>query len=271
MRSLLTGSLASAALAAGILALPGAAQASPQILGIVASNGTPTPLVCDGTECGAHFSAFCLQEARPAPSSGDRYTIAPGSSMTLIASAPDGTSVRLPAEGFVQITSQIGFTSVHIAVPQSVVSDLGASLLAIEVGPHVSVLPVAAAGDVQPQTADEIAYATGIMRDAAVRKFDASNAASDAARIASLFINALPAKGQESKEERHGLWAANAGSPALTGATPEGLAMAEDMYHSCQISVEARSSYSMRMCLELRHADLQASTNHQFWKDTAAY
>jgi hypothetical protein len=47
--------------------------------------------------------------------------------------------------------------------------------------------------------------------------------------------------------------------------------MAKDMYRACQISVEARSSYSMRNCLELRHADLQAVSNHGFWKDTAAY
>jgi hypothetical protein len=60
--------------------------------------------------------------------------------------------------------------------------------------------------------------------------------------------------------------------PTLSWAKArEVLAMAKDIYRSCQISVDARSSYSMRYCLELRHADLQAVSNHGFWKDTAAY
>ena len=46
---------------------------------------------------------------------------------------------------------------------------------------------------------------------------------------------------------------------------------AEQMYEACKIAVESRSAYSMRNCLELRHADLLAETNHQFWKDTVGY
>jgi hypothetical protein len=109
------------------------------------------------------------------------------------------------------------------------------------------------------------------MRELAAKRFDTTNAASDAARIASVFINALPQSGQENARTRGELWMAKANEPALTNASPEGLQMGKDMYRSCQISVEARSSYSMRNCLELRHADLQATSNHGFWKDTAAY
>ena len=87
------------------------------------------------------------------------------------------------------------------------------------------------------------------MRELAADRFDANNAASDAARIASVFINALPQSGQENARTRGELWMAKANEPALANATPEGLAMAKDMYKACQISVEARSSYSMRNCL----------------------
>lgn len=270
-RSLLNRSLIAAALTAGLFLPSNGAQAASQILGIVASNGTPTPLVCDEVSCGALFSAFCLQEARPAPFAGQDYSVAPGGSMTLIASTASGEAIRLPAQDYVRITSRIGFTSVHVEVPLATMAELGATDLRIEVGPSVSLLPVATAGDVDPQTADEIEYATTVMRDVAAKRFDTHNAASDAARIASVFINTLPARGQESARTRGTLWAAMASDPVLTKATPEGLAMAQDMYRSCQISVEARSTYSMRYCLELRHADLQAISNHQFWKDTAAY
>src|SRR5471032_2141112 len=44
---------------------PKPAGAASQVLGVVASNGLPVPLLCvDGT-CSGHFSAFCLQEQRP--------------------------------------------------------------------------------------------------------------------------------------------------------------------------------------------------------------
>lgn len=271
LRPLFTHSLTAAALMLGLSLPPGDAQAASQILGVVASNGAATPLTCSGGECGAHFSAFCLQEARPAPFAGQGYILAPGSSMTLVATAASGLSTRLPAADYVKITSQIGFTSVHISVPQTVMTELGAATLQIEVGTNVSVLPADMAGDVQPQTADEIQYATTVMREVAAKRFDSRNAASDAARIASVFINALPLSGQENARTRGELWMAKANEPALANATPEGLAMAKDMYRACQISVEARSSYSMRYCLELRHADLQATSNHAFWKDTAAY
>ena len=271
LRPLFTHTLTAAALTLGLSLPIGSAEAAPQILGVVASNGAPTPLSCTGAECGAHFSAFCLQEARPAPVAGQDYMLAPGASMTLIATTAAGQSIRLPAQDYVKITSQIGFTSVHVSVPQSVMTDLGAASLQIEVGANVSVLPAAIAGDVQPQSAEEIEYATTVMRELAADRFDAKNAASDAARIASVFINALPQSGQENARTRGELWMAKASEPALANATAEGLEMAKDMYRACRISVDARSSYSMRNCLELRHADLQAVSNHAFWKDTAAY
>jgi hypothetical protein len=271
LRPLFTHSLTAAALTLGLSLPIGSAEAAPQILGVVASNGAPTSLSCTGAECGAHFSAFCLQEARPAPFAGQDYTLAPGASMTLIATTVAGESIRLPAQDYVKITSQIGFTSVHVSVPQSLMTDLGAASLQIEVGENVSVLPTEVAGDVQPQTPEEIAYATTVMRELAAKRFDSTNATSDAARIASVFINALPRSGQENARTRGELWMAKANEPALVNATAEGMKMAKDMYRSCQISVEARSSYSMRNCLELRHADLQAVSNHGFWRDTAAY
>jgi hypothetical protein len=38
----------------------GTALAAPQVLGLVATNGTVEP-ICHGSRCGAEFAAFCLQ------------------------------------------------------------------------------------------------------------------------------------------------------------------------------------------------------------------
>jgi hypothetical protein len=247
------------------------ALAAPQVLGLVASNGVPTPLTCDGFACSAHFSSFCLQQNRPAPARGDSYTVAPGGELTLVVTTAGGKTLRLPGHERLTIQSDIGFTSVSVALPQAVLAGLDATVVAVEVGPTVSLLPVATSGDPNPQAADEIALATGPMRLAASRSFELPGRASDAARITSLLINALPGSGSETREVRDQLWAAMLDRPALAASTPEGIDAASRIYEGCKISVESRSTYSMRNCLELRHADLLAETNHKFWRDSVGY
>jgi hypothetical protein len=246
------------------------ASAASQVLGLVASNGAPTPLTCVGGQCSAQFSTFCLQQSRPAPSRGDDYSVAAGS-LTLVARNAAGQTLRIPAADALQIHSLIGFTSVEISLPKAKLAELGATEVAVEVGPAVSLVPVATAGDPNPQTEDELSLATGPMRLAATPMFEAPGTASDAARITTVLINALPASGQESADARNGLWVAMLDNPALAGATVGGRETAEQMYEACKISVESFSAYSMRNCLQLRHADLLAETNHKFWKDSVGY
>ena len=247
------------------------ALAAPQVLGLVASNGLPTPLACDGAVCSAHFSAFCLQQNRPAPARGDTYAVAPGAEVTLVVTTADGKELRLPGNEHLTIKSEIGFTSVSIALPQSRVAELGGQAVGVEVGPMVSLLPVTVPGDPNPQEADEIALATGPMRLAASHSFEVPGRASDAARITSLLINALPEDGSETSEARDALWLAMLDRPAVSAATPAGVDAAARIYEGCKISVQSRSTYSMRNCLELRHADLLAETNHKFWRDSVGY
>jgi hypothetical protein len=263
MRRVSTVILAFGALAAAIAVSAGAAHAAPQILGVVASNGQPTPLNCDSGDCIGHFSSFCLQQVRPGPNLGSAYTLAEGGEMTLIASTEDGRTLRLPAQDHVQIASRIGFTSVKITLPKEARAALGIVEAAIEVGPLVSLIPVASAGDASPQTDAEIALATGAMRKAAAASFEAPGTLTDAARITSAVINKLPPRGEVDVQA---LWN-EAVTPQLTAAaTPEGLEMAQRLYEGCQIAMDMRTALSMRSCLELRHADMMAHRNHQFWE-----
>ena len=243
-----------------------AAEAAPQVLGLVASNGSPTPLICKGAECSAHLSAFCLQEARDAPSSGTSYAPATGGTVTLVATTADGRTLRLPGQDHLDFRSLIGFTSVRVSLQQETLAALGAVEAAVEVGPAVSLLPVTLARDPNPQTAAEVALATGPIRQAASRMFEAPGTASDAARITSLFINALPPGELETQTTRDGLWQAKAADPTITGATADGIAMAQRIYDACRGAVDSRSANSLRSCLELRHAELMGRTNHKFWE-----
>jgi len=258
--------------AIAVVGMPTAgASAASQVLGLVASNGAPTPLTCIDGQCSAQFSTFCLQQNRPAPSRGDDYAVAAGGNLTLVARNTAGHTVRLPANDMLQIHSLIGFTSVEISLPKAKLAELGVTDLAVEVAPTTSLVPIVTAGDPNPQTEDEIVLATGPMRLAATPMFESPGTASDAARITTVLINALPPTGAESADARNGLWVAMLDNPAMTSATAGGREAAEQMYEACKISVDSHSAYSLRNCLELRHADLLAETNHKFWKDNVGY
>lgn len=251
------------------------AQAAPQVLGLVADNGFPTPLACDGFECSAQFSSFCLQEARSSPATGTAYIPAPGGEVSLVATAPDGRSLRLPASAM-RIATAIGFTSVTMSLPESRRAEIAARLgtapteviLAVEVGVGVSLIPEPVAGDPDPQTEAEIALATGPLRSAGERLFDERSEQADAARLTTLLINSLPGRGRETAEDRDGLFDEVAALPAVGALSPEGVQRARGVYAECRISVESSSMFSMRECLRLRHADLMVRSNRKFWDET---
>ncbi len=262
--------LAGLALAAGLSL--GSASAAPQVLGLVASNGFPTPLSCDGFECSAQFSSFCLQEARNSPPTGTFYLPAPGGALSLVATTADGTSLRLPAETL-RIATAIGFTSVTMSLTQATRAEIAESMgvapeevtLTVEVGPAMSLIPAPVAGDSDPQTDQEIALATGPLRNVAQSLFDAPGQSADAARIATLLINSLPARGRETAADRETLFDQVAALPAVSGLSTEGVERARAVYAECRISVDSSSMFSMRECLRLRHADLMVRSNRAFW------
>jgi hypothetical protein len=252
------------------LTLPVApAAAASQVLGLVASNGLPTPLRCvDGT-CSGHVSAFCLQEQRPAPSANSEYLLAPGSRLTLIAQLSDGRKVRLPADGILTIRTRVGFTSVRLSLPEERMKALGAVSAAVEVAPLTSILPRAIAGDPDPLTDQEIALATGPMRRAAQLPFENPGEAADAARLASLIVNLLPEDEPQSAAGRDAVWnqavalAETSGNPS-----PAGIDDAHRIYSNCELSLASMTSFNLRTCMEIHHADLMAETNRAFWAST---
>jgi len=258
---------ATAIIATAAFTSPGA-QAASQVLGLVASNGLPTPLQCEDGVCAGHFSSFCLQQGRPAPSANSEYSLAPGGSLTLILTQADGRQTRLPGNEFLSLRSLIGFTSVRVSLPEAKLKAMGAVAAAVEVAPMTSIIPAAVAGDPDPQSAEEIAYATGTMRHLAEGTFEKRGAAADAARLSSLLINVLPSDEPQTQQGRDAVWTALLAAPAAQALSPGGIAQAHGIYHACEISVASKSSFSLKACLEMRHADLMAVTNRDFWDRT---
>ena len=182
----------------------------------------------------------------------------------------DGSQARLPGNGLLSLRTMIGFTSIRISLPEAKLKALGAVSVAVEVAPMTSAMPLPVANDVNPQTSEEIAFATGPMRRLARAAFEDRNGAADAARLSSLVINALPADEPQTAAGREAVWTRlleQVGTPrsSAQSLSAEGIAEARSMYNACEISVASKSSYSLKGCMELRHADLMAVTNRSFW------
>jgi hypothetical protein len=253
-----------------LLALPllllagGGAQAAPQILGIVASNGLPTPLHCAEGYCSAYLVSFCLQEARYPPNSGSEYQVAPGGRLTLIAKLADGRTLQLAGDELLTIRTRAGFTTLKVSLPESRLAALGATSAAVEVGAGTTVLPRAYAGDPDPQTGDEVAIATGPMRDLASKTFDRGGEAADTARLVELVINRL--SDESGSPTVTTLWGEVARQAKQNGIGQPGIDAAAAVIADCQA---AGSSFASSVCLEMRQAELMTRLNRRFWDQAA--
>ena len=262
--------IALAAFLIGSIGLAGTvapAAAAPQVLGLMASNGMPVPLDCQSGECTAHLSSFCLQEARDAPSHGQSYRLAEGGRLTIVVERRDGSYVRFEGSDLAQMKALVGFTSVRVAIPAATIAALDGARAWIEVAPRASLVPIAAAGDNNPQSEEEIALATGAYRDAAAQRFETPGKTGDAARLTNLLINSLAPGVREDDATRDGLWTQIVSADMAEQVTPEGLAKARELYNYCRMSSDAGTALTLRDCLTLRHADLMGEENREFWKE----
>jgi hypothetical protein len=265
MHALSAAALAACATIALAGAFPAPAAAAPQALGVMAS-ADPVPLVCTGGECRAEVTAFCLQESRLVPSEGTAYRAIGPAPMKLVLQRADGSTIAVDATQHARLSSRRGFTAVSIAVPHSLLAQHAAVAASIEIGPEVTVAPVAVAGDRAPQSAEELALAAGPLRSIATERLE-QGAAADAARLTQRLINALPGQDQETAEIRNGLWDVAIGSAA--SADPKGLEMARRSYEGCQAALETGYMKNMRHCLELQHGEMMIERNHAFWREIA--
>lgn len=246
-----------------LFAIAGAA-AAPQLLGLVASNGAPTTLDCAGEDCSGYFGTFCLQPERQGPSRGTPYEIVAGG-ITLRLTLADGSERRLPAGPYVAIRAHNNYSAVRIVLLAEGVRAMGATAVAVEVGPNVTLQPVRQIGDLEPQTPEEIALAIGTLREAGALAFDRPGRIADASRIVSGFINALPKAGGETVAQQQSLWDRQADAPELAMATPEGRVLAREVYDRCHADLANRWVPSLRSCLSLQHGVLMRQINKQFW------
>jgi hypothetical protein len=121
-------------------------------------------------------------------------------------------------------------------------------------------------GDLDPQTAEELALGVGPLREAGTLAFDRPGRLADASRIVSSLINDLPKiGGDETGALRDGLWQQEAAAPEVAMATPEGQALARSVYEGCVAEIESQRMPTLRTCLSLRHGELMREANRSYW------
>lgn len=235
------------------------ALAAPQPLALVATLG-PVELNCDGHECAAEFSAFCLQEDRGSPDRGHVYR--PLGAVGLTALDASGRETPLPVEAL-RAQALRTHVAVRLSVAESVLKARGLSRPRVTVGEDAALAPAPTADDPRPLAAEELAAAAGPLRQVGARIVDRDGERMPAVRILNRLLNALPS--QASAEPREEIWA-RVGAPAAQGLPAESVKRAKAIHDLCQLSVETGVDSSLRRCLEGRHDGLLGGLNGAYWR-----
>lgn len=254
--------LSALALAAGLL--PTAqAEAEPQILAMLSTDGA-VPLACEGAQCRAELSAFCMEPGRAGPPHESPYTLAAGE-LTLIARRADGSVERFDAAPHVRFLSQRGFAAVQVSVSADILSARGAEALAIEVGQRAALLPVPLARHHRPHEPEQIAAALGPNRVIGDQLVDRGGEKADAARLLTYVINALPENGEVAQQQRQQAWQAGL-AVAPERIRQQGQDIAGTVFEQCTAAVAKSDLISFRHCLQRGHDHTLWFLNHRYWK-----
>ncbi len=262
----------SAALAPLLLML-GASQvaAAPQILAVIAS-AEPVTLQCERGECGAEFTAYCIEKARSSPLVGTAYRIHDPNTLVLDGVRRDGSTVRLAGSELLTITTERGHTAVRMSLPSRVLRQFDLASVRVSVGEGASLIPRPIAGDRWPHSEMDITRATGPLRAAAAAIVDHGGARAEAARVTLRLVNALPLAGRATQSERDLAWArfappAGADGRALTSgrALTNGRALAKAGFENCSVTTHS-GLMSLRQCLGSWHDSLIGKLNTEYWE-----
>ena len=172
----------------------GAAQAAPQALALVATEGK-VGLTCEGRECSAELTSFCLDAGRFSPAPGTAYHLAGAADVRVIGTTQDGRTLALDARSYLRFESARRHLAVRVSVDRAALEALGISRTEIEIAGNVALLPVPRPGDPDPITEGEAALFSGPLRQLGSLVVDGNGERMQAARVTSRMINLLAPSG----------------------------------------------------------------------------
>lgn len=253
----------------GLTAVAGAQplRAAPQILGVIAYND-PVPLSCSIGQCWAELVTVCLQKERDNPLAGTAYRFHGDGAVKLIVTDAAGNRRTLVAADHLRVRVARGFTAVRVEMTERELRNLGAVTAEVTVDKGMSLVPVEVAGDPNPISARELAYATDFLRTEADRWLDSDDPRTQATRVVNRMINITPRVGRMSAPERATLLA-RAESGMSRPLSTSALEKADVAFRGCRYMVEnLHRFFSMRRCLETKHDSLMLDINTEYWRAT---
>ncbi|MEX0695635.1 MAG: hypothetical protein WD075_14400 [Rhodospirillales bacterium] len=252
------------AVAAFWVATVAPAIAAPQILAVMASLG-PQSMHCSGALCTTTLSSYCLQKERDLPVTGQRYLPASKDQFQLVVVRADGSETTVPAGDHMTFRSVRGYSSVNAVISKQALADLGGVSARIIVAERAALVPEAVAGDPNPISEQELAYAARSLRDHGNDMVDAkpdAEAASVINRIAATIVPGDSYSDQGMEQLWHDVID---GMGSIRPVGTEGIRRARDIYDWCQGRTSYYSMAGVKSCLEFKHDSTIMKLNGDYW------
>ncbi len=237
------------------------AQAAPQALALVATQGK-VGLVCQGGDCSAEFTTFCLQSDRFAPAPGTSYRLAEAGAVQVMGTTRDGRTIVLDAQTHLRFQSVRAHVAMRIGTTRETIRDLDLTAVEVTVGENVSLLPVPQADDDNPITDSDIAVLTGALRPLGTRIVDSNEARMQAAQITNRMINLLPPQGGTAATALWRQAVDEGGEGRLSSSAKD---MARGAYSFCTFAANRGAVTSLRRCLQTEHDSFIQFLNSKYW------
>ena len=241
------------------------AQAAPQALALVATNG-PVRLTCTGGDCSAELSAFCLQPDRFSPKRGTAYHQANVGEIRLLGTTRDGREVALDAHELLRFESVRNHLAVRVTLPEGTLESLGVVEARIEVGERVALLPEAEPNDPAPMTESEIAVLTGPLRSVGTQIVDHDEGRMQAARVVNRMVNLLPSDRKVGLAGSESVWQDALRNGGTQGLSPVARRKAQGAYEFCRFLFDRGASSDLRGCLQKQHDGFLNFLNSDYWE-----
>ncbi|MDP6709510.1 MAG: hypothetical protein QF893_24485 [Alphaproteobacteria bacterium] len=252
----------------GLAALVGVAtsgaEAAPQALALVATNGDVT-FKCEGGICGAEMSAFCLQPDRITPTKGTKYSLIQGSDLKLTGRTRDGQDIDLDGGKILQFETARTHVALRVSIAREALDALGVDEVRISVGENVALLPVPVAGDDNPQDEGDVAIVTGSLRRLGARIIDQNRKHMVAARLTSRMINDLPTDGWVAAEKQDRIWQSLLSATAGRSLPKDAVGLAHRAVEFCNFAVTSNIYRGMQSCLQSEHDDFLKILNSRYY------
>ncbi|MBT3371129.1 MAG: hypothetical protein HOA08_21975 [Rhodospirillaceae bacterium] len=241
------------------------AQAAPQALALLSTEGD-VRLACNGAECAATFSSYCLQNERPSPPGGTAYRLAGREGFAVTALDRHGQTITLAALDTLKLTAARTQVAVRISIERSELDKLGLKQISVNIGNEVTLLPVPLPGDKTPFTASEIALVTDTLRKAGSRLVDLGEGRTETVRWLSKLANSLPYGDLDAPLAGKELMRQASASLAAAKMSGEARSLAAVELRGCGKDLQLQIYPSLRRCLESTHDAYLWDLNANYWQ-----